>query len=184
MIKKFFQSLFELFKIAIIALAIVLPVRYFLIQPFNVQGSSMEPNFYNQEYLIIDEITYRLEEPKRGEIVVFRYPRDPQKYFIKRIVGMPGETIEIKKGSVYIYNEEHPEGYMLKEDYLKESTYTSKSQKLSLEENEYFLLGDNRNVSKDSRSFGPVNKSFLIGKVWVRGFPLDRAKVFNELPNY
>lgn len=184
MIKNFFQNLFELLKIALIALAIVLPVRYFLIQPFNVQGSSMVPNFETQEYLIIDEISYRFEEPKRGEVVVFRYPENPQKYFIKRIIGLPGEEVEIKKGQVYIYNDQHPEGYLLQEEYLGDSTYTAQHEKVSLDKNEYYLLGDNRSVSKDSRSFGPVNESFFIGKVWIRGFPLDKAKVFDELPNY
>ena len=96
MFKNFLSFVFELIKIVVISLVIIIPVRYFLIQPFYVKGASMEPNFYDHEYLIIDEITYRFNEPQRGDIIVFRYPRNPQEYFIKRLIAMPGEEVQIK----------------------------------------------------------------------------------------
>ena len=145
----------------------------------------MEPNFYDHEYLIIDEISYRFKDPQRGEIIVFKYPKNPQEYFIKRIVGLPGEAVKIKDGKVTVYNAESSEGFTLKEPYLDENTktYSTNEEMVFLEEDEYFVLGDNRVSSKDSRSFGPVNTSFIIGKVWFRGWPFDRVDVF-EVPEY
>jgi signal peptidase I len=183
------RNFFELVKIVIISFLIVLPIRYFIIQPFYVQGASMEPTFYDHEYLIIDEISYRFNEPKRGEVVVFRYPRNPQDYFIKRVVALPGEKVEIVNGSVYIYNEDRPEGFRLDESlYLSESvqTYNVNTEPLSLASDEYFVLGDNRYSSKDSRNFGALNRSFITGKVWLRGWPFDRFVFFsyNDIYNY
>lgn len=187
MIKNFFLFVFELVKIVTISLIIIIPIRHFLIQPFYVKGASMEPNFHDHEYLIIDEISYNLSEPKRGDIIVFRYPRNPQEFFIKRIVGLPGEKIQIQDGQVYIYNKDKPEGSVLEEPYLSEGTKTygiSDSDIVTLEKDEYYVLGDNRNSSKDSRSFGPVNKSFIIGKVLLRGWPFEKIKLFSEEPVY
>ena len=180
MLKNFFVFTFELIKIVVISLVIIIPVRYFLIQPFYVKGASMEPNFYDHEYLIVNEITYRFNEPERGDIVVFRYPRNPQEYFIKRMIGLPGESVQIKDGRVVIYNEENPDGIVLKEPYLSPDlkTYALSEEKVKLGKDEYFVLGDNRNSSKDSRSFGPVNRSYLTGKVLLRGWPFDRIKLF------
>lgn len=185
MLRNFFSFTFELIKIVVISLVIIIPVRYFLIQPFYVKGASMEPNFYDHEYLIIDEISYRFNDPERGDIIVFRYPRNPQEYFIKRIIGLPGEEVQIKENQAYIYNDEHPEGIVLKEPYLTigVKTYSLSEDIISLENDEYFVLGDNRNSSKDSRSFGPVNRSFITGRVLFRGWPLSRIDLF-EAPEY
>jgi signal peptidase I len=185
MLKNFLLFTFELIKIVVISLVIIIPIRYFLIQPFYVKGASMEPNFYDKEYLIIDEITYRFNEPKRGDIIVFRYPRDPQEFFIKRVVGLPGEEIQIKDGNILIFNKENPNGLVVKEDYLSDGvkTYGLSDEKITLSANEYYVFGDNRNASKDSRSFGPVNKSFITVRVLFRGWPFDRVKVF-ETPSY
>lgn len=171
----------EVVQIVLISSAIIVPIRYFLVQPFYVKGASMEPNFYDHEYLIVDELTFRFREPDRGEIVVFRYPRDPSQFFIKRIVAMPGETIEITGGNVMIYNTQHPNGQVLEEAYLGETT-TGKTR-VTLGADEYYLLGDNRDSSLDSRSFGPVSRGSIIGRVWVRGLPLSRIGTF-ELPSY
>jgi signal peptidase I len=181
MIKNILAYGLELIKIVGISLAIIIPIRYYIIQPFYVKGASMEPNFYDHEYLIIDEISYRFNEPKRGDIIVFKYPRDPKEYFIKRIIGLPGEQVEFKDGTIIIYNQENPDGFVLPEAYLSTElkTYASNEEKISVGENEYFVLGDNRNASKDSRSFGAVNRSFVIGKVLLRGWPFDRATIFN-----
>jgi signal peptidase I len=185
MLKNFFVFVLELLKIIIISLVIIIPVRYFLIQPFYVKGASMEPNFYNNEYLIIDEITYRLHQPQRGDIIVFRYPKDPQEYFIKRVIGLPGEEVQIKDGGIMIFNSANPNGSNLKETYLDPELKTNSltQEKIALGNNEYYVLGDNRNQSKDSRSFGPVDKSFIIGRVLFRGWPFNRVTVF-ETPQY
>ncbi len=183
--RNFFIFIFEVVKVVVISLAIIIPVRYFLIQPFYVKGASMEPSFYDYEYLIIDELSYRFREPKRGEIIVFRYPRDPSQYFIKRIISLPGERMEIKEGEVYIYTKDTNRRVKLDEEYLKEdtSTFSSKEAIIELGENEYYVMGDNRSHSKDSRSFGPVKESFIIGRVLLRGWPIDKIKNF-EAPEY
>ncbi len=184
--RKIFIFVWELFKITVISLAIILPVRYYLIQPFYVRGASMEPNFYNHEYLIVDQISYRFREIERGEVVVFRYPRNPQEHFIKRVIALPSESIEIKQGDVYIYNEKNPQGISINEPYLDEkylSNYSSEGR-IDLQDNEYYVLGDNRGSSKDSRNFGPLKQEFITGRVLLRGLPINRATMFNEIPMY
>lgn len=180
--KKFFLFVWEITKVVSISLAIILPVRYYLIQPFYVKGASMEPNFHDQEYLIIDEISYRFGPPQRGQVIVFRYPRNPQEYFIKRVIGLPGEEIQFQKGQIFIFNSQYPEGIVVDEKYLSSDlmTYSQSEAKISIGPGEYFVLGDNRNASKDSRSFGPVNKSFITGKVLFRGWPLNEVKIFDQ----
>lgn len=186
--RKFFLFVWEIIKVVSISLAIILPVRYYLIQPFYVKGASMEPNFHDHEYLIIDEISYRFNAPTRGQVIVFRYPKDPQEYFIKRIIGLPGEEVQIKDGQVKIFNDLNPEGFVLNENYLPDGlgTYDHNESLVKIGVNEYFVLGDNRPASKDSRSFGPVDKSFITGKVLFRGWPFDRVTIFdrNYWPQY
>lgn len=167
----------EMVQVLAVSLAIIIPVRWFLIQPFYVQGASMEPNFFDHEYLIIDELSYRFQDPERGDIVVFHYPNDPKQFFIKRVIGLPGETVEVANGEVKIYNDEYPNGVTLEESYLDQD-FTAASQTVTLKPNEFYLLGDNRSSSLDSRFFGPVNRSYIVGRVWVRGFPVDRWKHF------
>lgn len=186
--KKLFIFIWEILKVAIVSVAIILPVRYFLIQPFYVKGASMEPNFHDSEYLIIDELSYRFQAPTRGQVIVFRYPKNPQEYFIKRVIALPGESVQIKDGGVYIFNENNPEGWRLPEEYINEEikTFSNGDEKITVSPDEYFVLGDNRTSSKDSRSFGAVNKSFIIGKVLFRGWPISKASFFlkGTWPNY
>ena len=173
----------EVLQIVIVSAAIIVPIRYFLIQPFYVKGASMEPNFYDREYLIIDELSYRLREPVRGEIVVFRYPRDPSQFFIKRVIGLPGETVEVSGGQVMVFNEAEPNGAALDERTYLGDVLTQGKRKVTLGSNEYYVLGDNRDESLDSRSFGAVTRSEIIGRVWVRGLPIDRIGTF-DTPAY
>lgn len=176
-IKEFF---WETIKVIIISLVIIIPVRYFLIQPFYVKGASMEPNFYDHEYLIIDEISYRLDKPQRGDVVVFRPPNNPSQFYIKRIIGLPGETIKIEQGKIIIINPENPQGFRLSEQIYLPNTQTQGSQQVTLGPDQYYLLGDNRSSSLDSRIFGPVKKDNIIGRVWIRGWPFSRITVFND----
>ncbi len=166
----------EMAQVVAVSLMIIIPVRYFLIQPFYVKGASMEPNFYENEYLIIDEISYRIRGPQRGEVVVFRYPLDTKQYFIKRIIGLPGEGVEIANGKIVIKNSENPDGFILDETvYLPGNIFTAGERRVELGEDEYFLLGDHRSASMDSRVFGPVNESLVIGRALLRGWPLGKA---------
>lgn len=174
---------FELVQVMVISLAIIIPVRYFLIQPFYVKGASMEPNFYDHEYLVIDELSYRFHQPARGDIVVFRYPNDPKQFFIKRVIGLPGETVEIVGGQIKVYNAKNPNGVVLDERSYLDQDFTSTNRTVTLKSDEYYVLGDNRVASLDSRYFGPINSSVIVGRVWVRGWPLDRWRVFAD-PHY
>lgn len=180
----FVAYLVELARVVSLALAVVILVRVFLIQPFVVRGASMEPNFYDREYLVIDELTYRFREPMRGDVVVFRYPRDPRQFFIKRIIGLPGETVVIGNGRVKISDVAHPGGIILDESaYLSAGTNTAGERRVVLGQNEYYLLGDNRSQSLDSRIFGPVTRSHITGRAFFRGWPISRAGTFLE-PGY
>lgn len=163
----------EVVQIMVIALAIILPVRWLLIMPFIVKGASMEPNFENNEYLIIDELSYNFREVTRGDVVVFHPPTDSKEYYIKRVIGLPGDTVSIRDGVITIVNAENPTGLVLRESYIEEYTY-GQVDRLVLGEDEYYVLGDNRDSSLDSRKFGSIKGSTIIGRVWLRGLPFDR----------
>lgn len=173
--------IWETVKIIVISLIIIVPIRYYVIQPFYVQGASMEPNFYDHEYLIIDEISYRFNDPQRGDIVVFKPPTKPNDFFIKRIIGMPEEKIVIEDGQVKIFNLDSPGGFILNEDeYLSDNTRTKGNEEIILTADEYYVLGDNRTSSLDSRNFGPITRDDIVGKTWLRGWPFNRFKVFQR----
>lgn len=175
--------LVELIKIVLIAVVIIIPIRYFLFQPFYVRGASMEPNFHDNEYLIIDEITYRFTEPQRGEIVVVRDPKNHSEFLIKRIIGLPGESVQVSEGHVFVYNSTNPEGIELVEPYLASYIVTTNDQRVDVGTDEYFVMGDNRPVSLDSRSFGPLLKKNIIGRAWLRVWPFDTFTHFT-VPSY
>jgi signal peptidase I len=166
----------DLVRFALITLAIVLPIRLFIAEPFIVNGASMEPTFETGDYLIVDRISYQFEAPKRGEVVIFRYPRNPDKYFIKRIVGLPGETIILEGDKTTIKNTEHPEGFTLDETFIVDRGVNHTERTLAADE--YFVMGDNRTESSDSRSWGPLQKSYLIGRAYLRLFPPVQFGVF------
>ncbi len=170
------NSFSEILHFALIALLIVLPVRWFIAQPFIVSGSSMEETFHNNDYLIVDQISYRLDDPKRGDVVIFRYPIDTSKFFIKRIIGLPGETVSVDGQTVTIINSEHPEGFVLTEDYANIGTKDN-DNKVTLKENEYFVLGDNRDHSSDSRVWGILPKEDIIGRALLRLYPPTQASL-------
>lgn len=175
--------LWETVKVVVISLAIILPIRYFVVQPFFVNGASMEPTFYDHEYLIIDEITYRFEEPQRGEVIVFRNPRNPSQFFIKRIIGLPNETVEIKDGEIFITLPSGDSFKLNEVSYLPPGTVTNGNNKVKLLNDEYYVLGDNRSSSLDSRVFGPIKRESIVGRTWIRGWPLNRVSLF-ERPEY
>jgi len=168
--KNFLAFIWEITKIVIIALLIVVPIRYFIFQPFFVRGQSMEPNFENGDYLIIDEISYRFREPLRGEVVVFKYPQNPSQRYIKRIIGLPGETIEIENSKVIIFNRQGSQ-VLDESEYLSSFIQTPGKVQITLAENEYFVLGDNRISSADSRRWGPLPREDIVGRVFLRAWP-------------
>lgn len=194
--------IWELLKIILISIALIVPIRIFLVQPFYVQGASMYPNFIENDYLLVDEITYGVRDPisnkrilggrgpERGEIIVFscnipQCGNSKGDYLIKRVIGLPGETVMLRGGKVYIVTTDHPQGLELTEPYvaLSRGYFAQEQSSHVLEKGQYFVLGDNRDVSFDSEDFGPIPISAVIGRVWIRGWPFDRLTSF-KVPSY
>lgn len=172
----FRTEVWETIRFILIALAIVLPIRLFIAQPFIVSGASMNPTFTNGQYLIIDELSYHLTLPERGDVVVFKYPKNPKQYFIKRVIGLPGETVTVnEQGQVIIKNIAGEEVATLKEPYVQFTKSDSVELKLGLDE--YFVMGDNRAGSFDSRMWGPVKEDLIVGKAFLRLFPFTTIGV-------
>lgn len=174
--KKTFWSFFEIIETVAIAVVAVVVVRTFIVQPVKVEGPSMEPNFWNGDYLLVDELTYRFRSPERGEVMVFKYPGDHSTYYIKRVVGLPGERVIVDRGKVAVYGD--GEWKTLEEPYANWPVPTAHVD-VTLGTNEYFMMGDNRDESFDSRQWGPLGKSDIIGLVRFRLWPVDRAMAFN-----
>ena len=180
----------EILKASLIAIIIVVPIRFYVAQPFVVSGASMDPTFESGHYLIVDQISYRFNEPERGEVVIFKFPEDPSKFFIKRIIGLPGEGVVARRGAVSIFNPLNPDGLELSETYLTPSNTTSDSFSIELGEDEYFVMGDNRRASSDSRIWGPLPRELIVGRAFLRALPVtqigvlpgDFSELFTPLP--
>lgn len=164
------HPLTEIVRFSLIAILIVVPVRMFIAQPFIVSGASMEETFQTGEYLIVDQVTYYFEAPQRGEVVIFRYPKDPSKFFIKRVIGLPGETVEIIDGVVTIKSDDNPNGFTLSEPYIRPMPEAAPLRE-TLGNREYFVMGDNRSESSDSRSWGVLQEERIVGRAFMRLFP-------------
>jgi len=181
--RKFFASLLEVLEIAVIAVAAVFIVRTFLVQPFLVSGTSMSPTFSNGDYVLTDELTYRIRPPERGEVVVFHDVSDYSTYLIKRVIGLPGERLVINNNTITIYNKQNPNGFTINEPYLPPGTVTSGSEDITLSSSSYFMMGDNRSVSYDSRSWGQLPAGNIVGLVRFRLWPLSAMHIFGA-PQY
>ncbi len=181
----------EVVKIFAFAAVIIIPIRLFLFQPFLVQGASMMPNFHEGDYVIVNEVGYKnvhlgnlqLRAPSRefhrGDPIVFRFPNSPKTFFIKRVIGLPGERVVVRSGTVIIYNDTHPDGFILDEKYLPNGgIITDDRVDYTIGTDEYFVMGDNRNHSYDSRRWGPLKKKYVMGKVLVRIWPLTTFTFF------
>lgn len=169
-------TIFEVIKTFAIVLIVAFLLRKVVVQPFVVEGSSMEPNFHNSEYLLVDQLSYRFHQPKRGDVIIFKAPTNPNVNYIKRVIGLPGETVEIKSGKVYINSK------LLDESFLKEMQqtliYASKTKGLTttLGEKELFVMGDNRDNSSDSREWGTLPEQNIIGRVFLIVYPFDNFR--------
>lgn len=167
----FKQEVFELIRFILVVLAIVIPIRVFIAQPFIVNGQSMFPTLENGDYLIINELSYRTGEPERGDVVVFRYPTEHTRFLIKRVIGLPGETVSIS-GSKITITQENGNVIQLDENYLNGDFSSYGNWELSDEE--YFVLGDNRQNSSDSRSWGVLKRDLIVGKTFLRLYPFNQ----------
>ena len=187
------REIIEAVLLALVALVILQGT----VRNFKVEGSSMSPTLEGGQYLVVDQVSYfklnierlsrivpfwdatgtnpkfAFDPPVRGEIIVFRYPEDPTKDFVKRVVGLPGESVEVREGTVYV------DGHSLKEPYLQRSDRSSASQ-LNLEEQEYYVIGDNRRNSNDSRAWGVVPEENIVGRVWLVYWPWEDVHIVSS----
>ena len=162
----------------VVALGLALFIRFFVAAPYVVSGASMEPNFDNWHYLIIDRVSYDVGDPQRGDVIVFDLPQEGGRSLIKRVIGLPGETVVLKGQSVTVINDAHPKGFVLDEPYLDPANLTgSNDMRVTLSADEYFVLGDNRRVSADSRIWGTLPREDIVGRVFLRLFPLSGISI-------
>jgi signal peptidase I len=158
----------------IVALAIAIIIRFFVAAPYIVSGASMDPTFKSWDYLIIDRLSWQFEEPTRGDVVVFKFPQDPSRSFIKRVIGLPGDTVVLSGTSVRIKNADNPEGFLLEENYIAEENERPAHMSVTLSNEEYFVLGDNRLQSADSRVWGSLPRDLMVGRPIFRLFPFSK----------
>lgn len=175
----------ELIRTALIVGILAYAIRVFVLQPFVVEGSSMFPRFETNDFLIVDKISYHLHQPNRGDIIVFKYPGDLTTNYVKRVIGLPGDTVRIAGGKVTIINAGHPNGVTLDEPYVSDGNTTtlpsgSPTSEFTVPANDFFVLGDNRRASSDSREWGYLPKEDLIGRVIIEAFPLNKASLVSH----
>ena len=169
----------------VVALGLALIIRFFIAAPYVVSGQSMEPNFQDWNYLIVDRISYELGKPERGDVIVFNLPQDTTRALIKRVIGLPGETVVLSGQTIKIINTAHPEGFTLAEPYLDPNDIGGASEmQVTLAPEQYFVLGDNRRVSADSRLWGTLPKKDIVGRVLLRLYPLNELSVLPEKARY
>ncbi|OGG61700.1 signal peptidase I [Candidatus Kaiserbacteria bacterium RIFCSPHIGHO2_02_FULL_59_21] len=162
----------------VVALGLALFIRFFVAAPYVVSGASMEPNFDNWHYLIIERVSYEVGEPRRGDVIVFDLPQEGGRSLIKRIIGLPGETVVLKGQDVVVVNEAHPDGFALKEPYLDPANLTgANDMRVTLGPDQFFVLGDNRRVSADSRVWGTLPREQIVGRALLRLYPFNEISV-------
>ena len=175
-LKKIFVEIWDIIKFLAPIVVIVFLIRTYVAQPFIVDGESMSPNFHTGQYLIVNELSYHFTLPQRGDVIVLRYPLDPSRFFIKRIIGLPGDRLSIQNGKVFITNEANPKGFFDNEPYEGQPTFPAGPyNNITLQPGQYFVMGDNRAGSDDSRTWGITPRANIIGHVILRLFPLKTA---------
>lgn len=180
-LRKLYSFLIDSLQTFLIAAAIFLVIYLFLFRPYEVKGDSMYPNFYDKEYVITNLVALRIGEPKRGDVVVFKAPPEPEKDYIKRVIGLPGDSIYLKEGSVYLNGKKLDEGKYLKNNVKTyQGAFLQEDEIVTIPANSYFVMGDNRDASSDSREWGYVSKSDLIGISMLVYLPINRARVINN----
>jgi signal peptidase I len=173
------SSTFSVFLYIVCAVVLAVGIRHFIATPYIVIGSSMEPTFYDYHYLIIDRLTYDFSDPQRGDVIVLDLPQNTSRALIKRVIGLPGETVSLSGTSVTIKNSEHPEGFTLDETYLDPADLGGATDMtVTLGPDQFFVLGDNRKVSADSRLWGTLPREDIVGRVFVRLYPFNKLGLF------
>ncbi len=158
----------------VLAFAIFMIIYLFLVQPHKVDGMSMYPAFNTAELILTDKITYRSSNPQRGDVIIFHAPPPFDSDFIKRVIGLPGETIMLKGGAVYINGQKLNEPYLAPGTTTSEKSFLREGVPYTIPPNYYIVFGDNRDFSSDSREWGPIDRSAIVGKAWFRYWPPNK----------
>ena len=175
-LKKYLGAFFDFTKTLLLIIVLTYSIRIFVIQPYIVEGQSMEPTFSNNDYLVTEKVLFKMRAPQRGEVVIFHPPENPEINYIKRVVGLPGETVAIREGGVHINGRKILEPYLVSKDTTALSR--GKEYTATLGSDEYFLMGDNRNHSRDSREIGAIPLQNIVSRTWFRLLPLDKIRAF------
>lgn len=183
MVQKLLSLVFEMIQVVVFAVAIFLFVYLLLTQPHKINGASMEPNFFDSQYLLTDKVSYRIGKPERGDVIVFEAPPTQEEEFIKRIIALPGEQVSVQDGKVFVNKKELVESYLSSQVITRNAKFFSPDKVLTVPEDEYFVLGDNRDHSLDSRTFGFVTREMVTGKAWFIYWPLSVFGTISE-PSY
>lgn len=181
MLKRLGTFFLDIIQVVVFAVAIFLFVYLLVLQPHKIKGDSMQPNFPDGEYLLTDKVTYRLGEPKRGDVIVFKAPTGNGDEFIKRIIGLPGETVSITNGNIYINEKLLDEPYLSDELYTSSASFLSEGKEVTVPEESYLVFGDNRPRSSDSRVFGFITKKDITGRAWLVYWPIQSAGVVQKI---
>lgn len=173
----------EFAQMILLVAIIVVPIRLFVASPFVVSGASMDHTFQDGQYVIVEQLSYQFNDPSRGDVVIFRYPEDDRMFFIKRVIGLPGDTVTITGTTVTITNDEHPDGFTIDEPYIAGMRPVTQLSH-TLGDEEYFVMGDNRDHSSDSRAWGAVPEENIVGRAWLRLLPIQTATLLPGATEY
>ncbi len=173
--KRLGSFILDTLQIIVFAVAIFLFVYLLILQPHKIKGQSMEPNFDNGEFLLTDKVTYRFNDPKRGDVIVFKAPPDYEEEYIKRIIGLPGETVAVINGKIIIDGQPLTEDYLPTGTYTNEASFVANGKSVIVPSDSYFVVGDNRGNSYDSRSWGFISGDKITGRAWFVYWPLNSA---------
>ncbi len=178
----FGSHIVDFIQTLVVFAAIGTAIYFFIAQPHKVSGSSMVPNFHNGDYIITDKVSYKIGDPQHGDIIVFKNPRDESQDFIKRIIGVPGDTVRVEKGVVFVNGTQIPEPYLPDGLFTENRAYFTEGKEITVEEGKYVVFGDNRPNSSDSREWGFITKAEIIGKVFLRYWPADQIGIIKGSP--
>lgn len=175
LIRKTVNFVMDILETVVFIGSIFIVLYLFILQPNQIKGASMEPSFYTNEYILTSKITYKFRSPKKGDVIVFKSPKNPDIEYIKRVIGLPGDKITVKENEVYVNDQIVNENYIAAKTNLWEGGFLKENTPVIVPQDELFVMGDNRPRSSDSREFGPINSSSIVGVVFYRYFPADKA---------
>lgn len=185
-IKRAVVVVFDFLQSIVVVMAIMVMIYLFVMSPQEIKGASMEPSFFDKEYILTNKILFKLRDPVRGDVVIFKSPANPEIDYIKRVIGLPGDTVSLRQNAIFVNSVKVEEPYLSPGITIFGGSYLRENQEVVIPQGKYFVLGDNRPHSADSREFGPIPKEDFIGKAFLRYWPFTRfgliPRVFYRFP--